>query len=152
MSSTHRLHHQHTGQTGSDAAAEASEKKKVCSSCLEPFKEAAFHCNDCDYTVCQSCDNPKMHPAHPGHHLYYICPHLSWSCNICKHTHEHGILCYHCEECNFHLCKKCFADIKTPLHPHALHRADVREISGYKDADGNWACDVCEETNEAGNQ
>ena len=42
-------------------------------------------------------------------------------------------------------------DVKTPLHQHTLYRTDVRCISEYDHADGNWACDVCEKTNEPGN-
>ena len=156
MTSSHRLHRQHTGQTESAAAVD-SAKVKACSNCLEPLsliEKPAFHCNDCDYTVCQSCDNPKSHPAHPHHDLYYASPDSSWFCNICRRGFTadiQGIL-LHCEECNFHLCKKCYADVKTPLHQHTLYRTDVRYVSEYDVSDGNWACDVCEKNNEPGNQ
>ena len=103
--------------------------------------------------MASTSDNPKSHPAHPGHDLYCVSPDESWSCNVCKcgiTADVNGILCYNCEKCNFHLCEKCYADIKTPLHQHTLYRTDVRCIPDYNDSDGNWACDVCEKNNEAG--
>ena len=153
MPSTHRLHHQHTGRTESDAVAVAPARVKGCSSCLEPLSQTekpAFHCNDCDFTVCQSCDKPKSHPVHPNHSLYYISPTSSWRCNVCKRKGGNAseTLCYHCEQCDFYLCKNCYTGVNTLLHPHTLYRTDVRYV--YHQSRGDWACDVCQKNNGPG--
>ena len=151
MATTHRLHRVHTGRTESDAVAVASEK--ACSSCLEPLSQLekpAFHCNQCDYTVCGACDKPKSHPVHPNHGVFYITPISPWRCDVCKLSSENiqEIQCYHCEQCGFRICKKCYTGVSSPLHVHGLYRTDVSYV--YHQSNGEWTCDVCSNNNGPG--
>lgn len=148
---THRLHRHHTGRTESEAVAVASRREKACSSCSEPLSlldKPAYHCNDCDYIVCHSCDKPQSHPVHPSHNLFLISPTTAWRCNVCKVTNSQETPCYNCEQCEFYLCKNCFARINTLLHAHSLYRTDVRYV--YHQSQGDWACDVCQKNNGPG--
>lgn len=152
MSDTHRLHPQHTGRTESDAVA-VSQSTHVCSSCLEPlsqYEKTPFHCNQCDYIVCTMCDAPRPHPVHPNHLLYLVTPTKSWRCDVCKRPNSEisEIVCYHCEVCDFHMCKNCSGDINSQLHQHTLLRTDVRSV--YIQSNGNWACDICRNNNGPG--
>jgi hypothetical protein len=97
MDSSHRLHPVHTVQTKSDSAALAQASEKACNSCLEPLSQTeqpAFHCDQCDYTVCESCDRPMCHPQHP-HSLYltdvrpvYHQFNGNWNCDICGKSND----------------------------------------------------------------
>lgn len=153
-SSTHPLHLRHTGRTESDAVAVGRPSEKSCSNCFGPlsvFEKPPFHCNQCDFTICAACDKPRRHPVHPNHLLYLTRPISPWRCDVCKR--ESGYLqdvqCYHCEPCDFHLCKKCFPVLKSSLHEHTLQRTDVTYV--YYESKGEWACDVCRHNNGPGN-
>ena len=153
MSSTHRLHQRHTGRNEADAVAVAQGNVEACSSCrepLSPLERPAFYCNECNYTVCNACDKPKSHPVHPVHDLYSTTPIVQWRCDVCKRSSSdiEDLQCYHCEECSFYLCKKCFDSVNSPLHAHTLYRTDVRYV--YHQSNGDWLCDVCRNNNGPG--
>jgi ribosomal protein L37AE/L43A len=153
MYTGHRLHPVHTGRTESDAVSVAQASEKACNSCLEPLSQTekpAFRCDQCDYTVCKSCDRPKSHPVHPNHNVYYITPISPWRCDVCKRDNAsiQEIQCYHCEECDFHMCKPCYAGVNSLLHHHTLYRTDVRFV--YHHSHGDWNCDICRNNNGPG--
>ncbi|XP_028398693.1 ZZ-type zinc finger-containing protein P35G2.11c-like isoform X2 [Dendronephthya gigantea] len=150
MSATHRLHPHHTGRTESDAVAVA-QSTCVCSNCIKPLsQEPSFHCNQCDFIVCTTCDAPKVHPVHPNHPLYLVTPATPWRCNVCNscNANSKNNLCYHCEICDFRMCKKCFPCMYSKLHVHPLLRTDVRLV--YHQYNGEWNCDICGNSNGPG--
>lgn len=51
-------------------------------------------------------------------------------------------LAYHCSECrNFDVCPHCYLPLVTPLHGHALYKANPDNV--YAHFNGGWKCDHC---------
>ena len=92
----------------------------------------------------------RLQDVHPDHQAHHITPISPWRCDICKRESDNiqENQCYHCKECDVHMCKECFSGINSLLHHHMLYRTDVRSV--YSQSNGEWECDVCGKNNGPG--
>lgn len=122
----------------------------VCKKTSDTLREAfLFHCFTCsDFDICRNCYEPKRHPIH-NHELKVVDTSLiyahtggSWVCGMCGNSSRPcEVLSHHCGECGFDVCQDCFKPHSTPLHEHALYKADPRHV--YAQLNGGWRCYRC---------
>ena len=148
----HPLHPGHTLELtdASDVYSHYAGRWK-CDNCNQEITRGQpYHCNQCQFDLCQRCYIGNNHTSHP-HPLFYInteqqCyPQFNglWQCDVCMRScqtlnQSHS---YHCNQCTFDLCTDCFRNISHPMHEHELCVIDTAVI--YHESGGQWKCDCC---------
>ncbi|AEE76476.1 unnamed protein product [Arabidopsis thaliana] len=121
------------------------ESGQICLSC-STFKDFAYHCSICNFTMCQDCarepplfaiDYPKRHE----HTLFYFQRKGSLICDVCGLSDGRSLL-YSCVKCNFVVHKECVyfpCIIKISRHEHRLSFNSSLTPE-------QWLCGVCRES------
>ena len=110
-----------------------------------------YHCNSCNFGLCEEC-HTGLHPLH--HHplrkrpVSEVYPGGMWGCDRCRRVVNPESSTYHCSQCNFDLCERCFQPFSHPLHEHPLLFADTRLV--YREYNAIWFCDHCGMTMRSG--
>jgi ribosome-binding protein aMBF1 (putative translation factor) len=106
-----------------------------CNGCKEDFQSGvkSYHCEDCNFDLCEACfaslenrvkQEAKLPsaeaklPLHP-HPLKFMVPYhqMGYSCDICGDDAVGSIRSWHCPECRYDVCKKCYEENKPPGAP-----------------------------------
>ncbi|OAP04955.1 hypothetical protein AXX17_AT3G22670 [Arabidopsis thaliana] len=121
------------------------QSDQICLSC-STFKDCAYHCSICSFTMCQDCareppllaiDYPKRHE----HTLFYFHRKGSLICDVCGLSDGRSLL-YSCVKCNFVVHKECVyfpCIIKISRHEHRLSFSSSLTPE-------QWLCGVCRES------
>ena len=107
----------------------------ICNNQKTPFfnNMFSFHCKKCEYDLCYSCmeihdyrnvNDEMLKHAHKGKKVYvtmhphylllsgkedrYIGKDYIWNCDICKVEACDSIYSFHCKQCGYDVCSKCF--------------------------------------------
>ena len=110
----------------------------ICNNKKEYFfnNMLSFHCKKCEYDLCYKCIlehdyrvvNKKMENHAPKGKKVYVTQHehglflsgkddryagkdshYSWICDICKVPSNEYVYSFHCKECGYDVCSKCFS-------------------------------------------
>ena len=137
-----------------------------CDSCSNTYTGPGYHCDQCNYNLCETCCKPFSKPrqvlfCEANHELLWS-PALVWkykseghpdsfNCNLCKSSrHEPS---WSCSACNYDVCLKCAqqADIVFPQEyikcgqvNHPLDYVTSVEPSEIDDKPVTHLCDLCE--------
>jgi len=106
----------------------------ICDYCRKNGSPASvmYHCDLCDYDLCDSCLRPSptppspyaYHTVHHPHALYLADPVItypfssgSWTCGRCRRSGQSSSTMFHCSSCNFDLCNVCLRNIPSTKAP-----------------------------------
>ena len=112
----------------------------------EYTQQLCYHCEKCEVDLCNTCFEGKWeHSLHGSdmsdthkHTLRPIDPSIEyrtyqeWICDNCDRRfscQRDAMTAFHCDECNFDLCKTCHSGYKHPFHPHPVVSVETRQHS-----------------------
>ena len=120
----------------------------------EYTEQLCYHCEKCEVDLCSSCFEGKWdHSLHrvvtsmPERHQHTLRPinpsieyriYQEWTCDNCRQIfscRRDEMIAFHCDECNFDLCKTCFVGEKHPFHSHPLVAVETGSRT--------WDCSHC---------
>lgn len=128
-----------------------------CDACHSLFTDVtqssvAYHCAECEVDLCTDCFTGSLtHTLHAKHTLTPVDPrliyrtHLSWTCDNCSDTFSATSceLFFHCSQCQFDLCVKCYHGDKHHQHEHELvatHLAQHNTCSNCQRQPSSYQC------------
>ena len=126
----------------------------ICDNCNKSFQclrknkknKKAFHCDECNYDLCNTCFSGEKHSFHP-HPLVIIESKPRSAILECSNCEEliRGTTHYRCwkSSCQYSLCLSCFSKQPEihPFHDHPLSVCDPQVV--YPQSGGMWHCDRC---------
>ena len=112
----------------------------------EYTQQLCYHCEKCEVDLCNTCFEGKWeHSLHgsdmPDTHKHTLRPinpsieyrtYQEWICDNCDRRfscQRDTMTAFHCDECNFDLCKTCHSGYKHPFHPHPVVSVETRQHS-----------------------
>ena len=148
---THPLHCHPLTKVSASAAYQGGLWKCNRYACVRSGEnDQIYHCDTCDFDLCDECFHSFSHPLHQHPLLYadtqMLCEQDElerWQCSNCKEHYATG-MSRHCPMCRIHLCNDCVTGVSHVFHAdHQLLRADSRVVYSDELYGGRWFCDNC---------